>query len=331
MDTLINLGLIVVSAALLWKGADLIVDNAAAIARRWGISELVIGLTIIAAGTSAPEFLVTVTAAYQELPAIALSNVLGSNIFNLGIILGLVAMIRPIPTHPTILYRDGGTLLGLTMVIMALIHMDFLGRWSGLILVGGLVGYTALLFSRAPKEISGITMCSGVAKQGEGQFGEENRADSQERESVTWKTWLLLLLGFVGVALGGRIMVQAATELALTLGISQWTIGVTIVAAGTSLPELATCLAASLKGRNDMILGNLLGSEIFNFAGVLGLTMLLHPLHAPESALLSMLLLNAMLLLVIFMIRTNWSISRTEGALLICMALTRWGVDISAG
>ncbi|PTN34108.1 sodium:calcium antiporter, partial [Desulfonatronum sp. SC1] len=98
MDTLFNLGLIVVSAALLWKGAGLIVDNAATIARRWGISELVIGLTIVAAGTSAPEFLVTMTAAYQGLPAIALSNVLGSNIFNLGMILGLVAMIRPIPT-----------------------------------------------------------------------------------------------------------------------------------------------------------------------------------------------------------------------------------------
>jgi cation:H+ antiporter len=316
MDTLFNLGLIVISAALLWKGAVLIVENAATIARRWGISELVIGLTIVAAGTSAPEFLVTVTAAYQGLPAIALSNVLGSNIFNLGMILGLVAIIRPIPTHPTLLYRDGGTLLGLTMMFMALIYLDFLGRWSGMILLGGLFGYTALLFTRAPKEIARITMNSKAKKEG----GQAN---------ISWRTYLLLAVGFIGVALGGRIMVQAATELALVLGVSQWTIGVTIVAAGTSLPELATCLAASLKGRNDMILGNLLGSDIFNFAGVLGLTMLLRPLHAPESALLSMLLLNAMMLLVLLFIRTNWGISRTEGALLICMALLRWGVDIS--
>ncbi|WP_146164750.1 sodium:calcium antiporter, partial [Desulfonatronum sp. SC1] len=226
-----------------------------------------------------------------------------------------------IPTHPTLLYRDGGLLLGLTMMFMALIYLDFLGRWSGMILLGGLVGYTALLFTRAPKEIARITMDPGDPKKS----GE----DGQAKEKIVWRTYLLLLLGFIGVALGGRIMVQAATELALVLGVSQWAIGVTIVAAGTSLPELATCLAASLKGRNDMILGNLLGSDIFNFAGVLGLTMLLRPLHAPESALLSMILLNAMMLLVLLFIRTNWGISRTEGALLICMALMRWGVDIS--
>ncbi|WP_045222510.1 calcium/sodium antiporter [Desulfonatronum thioautotrophicum] len=324
MDILINLGLILVSAVLLWKGADLIVDHAAAIARRFGISELVIGLTIVAAGTSAPEFLVTVTAAYQGLPAIALSNVLGSNIFNLGLILGLVAMIRPIPTHSTLLYRDSGLLLGLTMTIMAMIYLDFLGRWSGTILLCGLVGYTVLLFARAPKEITGITMVSGALKK-----GEEDGDGSHVREKIGWRTYVLLLAGFIGVALGGRIMVQAATELALIMGVSQWTIGVTIVAAGTSLPELATCLAASLKGRNDMILGNLLGSDIFNFAGVLGLTMLLRPLHAPESALLSMILLNAMMLLVLFFIRSGWKLSRTEGALLICLALMRWGVDIS--
>ena len=323
MDTLVNIGLIVISAALLWKGAELIVDSAAAIARRWGISELVIGLTIVAAGTSAPEFLVTVTAAYQNLPAIALSNVLGSNIFNLGLILGLVAMIRPIPTHPTLLYRDGGLLLGLTIAIMTMIYLDFLGRWSGMILLGGLVGYTTLLFVRAPKEIARIATDSGT-QEGAGKSGENG-----QQKKVTWRTYLLLLAGFIGVALGGRIMVQAATELALILGVSQWIIGVTIVAAGTSLPELATCLAASLKGRNDMILGNLLGSDIFNFAGVLGLTMLLRPLHAPENALLSMLLLNAMMLLVLLFIRSNWGISRTEGTLLICMALARWGVDIS--
>ncbi|WP_028571919.1 calcium/sodium antiporter [Desulfonatronum lacustre] len=323
MDTLLNIGLIVISAALLWKGAELIVDSAAAIARRWGISELVIGLTIVAAGTSAPEFLVTVTAAYQGLPAIALSNVLGSNIFNLGLILGLVAMIRPIPTHPTLLYRDGGLLLGLTIAIMTMIYLDILGRWSGMILLGGLVGYTTLLFVRAPKEIARIAMDSGT------QAGEGTSGENGQEKKVAWRTYLLLLTGFIGVALGGRIMVQAATELALVLGVSQWTIGVTIVAAGTSLPELATCLAASLKGRNDMILGNLLGSDIFNFAGVLGLTMLLRPLHAPENALLSMLLLNAMMLLVLLFIRSNWGISRTEGALLICMALARWGVDIS--
>ncbi|SDB51139.1 cation:H+ antiporter [Desulfonatronum thiosulfatophilum] len=318
MDILANLLLIAFSAGLLWKGADLIVDNASAIARRLGISELVIGLTIVAAGTSAPEFLVTITAAYQGLAEISLSNILGSNIFNLGLILGLVAMIRPIPTHPTLLYRDGGMLLGLTMIMMSFIALDFLGRWSGMLLLAGLVGYVGYLFSRAPKAIAEATITSSA------DLKTENPGDP----AATWRNYPLLMVGFLGVALGGKFMVQSATELAMIFGVSQWVIGVTIVAGGTSLPELATCLAASLKGRNDMILGNLLGSDIFNFAGVLGLTMLLRPLHAPHGALLSMILLNAMMLLVLFFIRSNWKISRPEGALLICLALFRWGMDI---
>ncbi|GAB6057889.1 calcium/sodium antiporter [Desulfonatronum parangueonense] len=318
MDILVNLLLIVFSAALLWKGADLIVDNAAAIARRLGISELVIGLTIVAAGTSAPEFLVTVTAAYQGLAEISLSNILGSNIFNLGLILGLVALIRPISTHPILLYRDGGVLLGLTMLMMAFIALDFLGRWSGMLLLAVLLGYVGYLFSRAPRAIAEATITPG-----------SDVLSGKPEPVATWRNYPLLFAGFLGVALGGKFMVQSATELALIFGVSQWVIGVTIVAGGTSLPELATCLAASLKGRNDMILGNLLGSDIFNFAGVLGLTMLIKPLYAPHSALLSMLLLNLMMLLVLFFIRSNWRISRTEGALLICLALFRWGMDIS--
>lgn len=315
MDILFNLILIVISAGLLWKSADLLVDNASAIARRLGISELVIGLSIVAAGTSAPEFLVTITAAYQGLAEISLSNILGSNIFNLGLILGLVAMIRPIPTHPTLLYRDGMVLLALTVATLVFISMDFLGRWAGMLLMAGLLGYIGFLFAKAPKSIAQIVVDPGTDQ-------------TQDKPTATWRNYPLLLAGFLGVALGANFMIQAATELALSFGVSQWAIGVTIVAAGTSLPELATCLAASLKGRNDMILGNLLGSDIFNFAGVLGLTMFLRPLHAPSGALLSMLLLNIMVVMVLIFIRSGWRISRTEGALLVGAALFRWGMDI---
>jgi cation:H+ antiporter len=314
MEILYSLALIVASTVLLWKGADLIVDNAADIARRLGISELVIGLTVVAAGTSTPEFLVTLTAAQQGFAEISLSNILGSNIFNLGLILGLMALIRPIPTHPALLYRDGLLLLGLTLGITMLIFCNYLGRVAGLGLLLGLAAYGLLLFWKVPREILAAV---SPADPGEGAepFG-------------SWKNYPLLALGFLGVALGGRFMVQGATDLALMVGVSQWVIGVTIVAAGTSLPELATCLAASLKGRNDMILGNLLGSDIFNFAGVLGLTLVLSPLQVPAGALGSMLVLNVAVLAVLVFMRSGWRISRLEGALLVSVALLRWAMDI---
>ncbi|MGE4504377.1 MAG: calcium/sodium antiporter [Desulfovibrionaceae bacterium] len=294
------------AAFLLWIGANWIVDSASAIARKFRVSELVIGLTIVAMGTSAPEFLVTATAAFKGMADISLSNVVGSNIFNLGIILGTMAAIRPIPTNKTILYRDGLLLWAATGAILLMATTGRLPAWFGVALLAALTLYMGYLFFRGSPLVV---------------------EETTETHSATWKDYPKLLVGFAAISWGGELMVTHATNLATGLGVSSWVIGVTIVAAGTSLPELVTCLAASLKGRNEMLLGNLLGSDFFNFAGVLGLTCLLRPLEVSPSAMPNLYVLVGMVGLVLVFIRTGWQVRRWEGLLLISINLGRWVFD----
>ncbi|ADU63727.1 MAG: calcium/sodium antiporter [Pseudodesulfovibrio sp.] len=299
-----------VSAALLWFGASWIVTSAALIARKFNVSELVIGLTIVAMGTSAPEFLVTVNAAFRGHNDISLSNVVGSNIFNLGFILGLMAMIRPLVTTRTIVYRDGLLLFLTTAGILAVSFTGEMGRVFGAVLVGLLVCYLVYL---------------GVKRESPG----EAELEEIKGRAASWRDWLMLALGFAAISGGGHLMVTAATSIATDLGVSSWVIGVTIVAAGTSLPELVTCLAASVKGKNEMLLGNLIGSDFFNFAGVLGLTCLLKPLPVSPEAGSGLIVLVVMVGLVLVMLRTGWRITRLEGGLLVGITLLRWINDFT--
>ncbi len=304
-----NIFLVVVSAFLLWFGANWVVDSAAAIARRFNLSELVIGLTVVALGTSLPEFLVTATAAFKGLGDISLSNIVGSNIFNLGLILGLMALIKPVPTGRTLVYRDALLLWGVTILVLFMAFDLHMGRLSGIILMSLLIGYILLIVLRY------------------GKISEQAELPSQR--TARWFDWPLLALGFLCVAAGGHWMVEGASSLALMAGVSEWVIGVTIVAAGTSLPELITCLTASLKGRNEMLLGNLVGSDFFNFAGVLGLTCIMRPLEVSPSALSSLYTLVGMVLVVLVFMRTGWRVSRLEGLMLLGLNLLRWGVDFT--
>jgi cation:H+ antiporter len=306
-EIIVHIALLTLSALLLWKGANWIVDSAAAIARTFNMSELVIGLTVVAFGTSAPEFLVSATAALKGLGDISLSNIVGSNIFNLGLILGLMALIAPIRTHATLVYRDGVFLWGMT-ILVTIFSLDLhMGRIEGIILLCLLLAYIGILIVRGSKELEGI--------------------DLPSQRPATWKDYPLLALGFACISLGGHFMVESATFLAEFMGVSKWVIGVTVVAAGTSLPELITCLAASLRGKNDMLLGNLLGSDFFNFAGVLGMTCILRPLDVSPTALPSLYALVTMVLLVLVFMRSGWKITRVEGGLLILINLGRWAWD----
>ncbi len=299
------------SALLLWFGANWIVASAALIARKYNVSELVIGLTIVALGTSAPEFLVTVNAALRGHNDISLSNVVGSNIFNLGFILGTMAMIKPLVSNKTIVYRDG-LLLFLTTVGILLVSMTGeLGRIFGGCLMALLISYLIYL---------------GIKRENVG----DDELEELEGKTASWKDGLVLIAGFVSIAAGGHLMVTAATSIASALGVSSWVIGVTIVAAGTSLPELVTCLAASVRGKNEMLLGNLIGSDFFNFAGVLGLTCMLKPLAVSAEASSGLVVLVGMVGLVLIMLRTGWRVSRLEGALLVGINLLRWGRDFMA-
>ena len=301
--------LIVFSALILWIGALWVVDSASILARKFRLSDMTIGLTIVALGTSLPEFLVTATAAFKDMGDIALSNIVGSNIFNLGIILGLLALIKPIPAQRTLVHRDGPILFLLGLFVLIMLYDLNMGRGAGLILVIFFVSYNLLVFlrgARIPQELV-----------------------PAEAKSAQKKDYLKLAGGFILLALGGQFMVEGASSLAARAGISEWAIGVSIVAAGTSLPELITCLAALFRDKKEMLLGNLIGSDIFNFAGVLGLTCILAPISFSQAALPGMFTFLFMVAIVIFFMRTGFRITRLEGAVLICISLFRWGLDYS--
>ncbi len=288
----------------LWGGAVWIVESAARIARKLGFSELVIGLTVVAFGTSAPEFAVTVGAALMGEADISVGNVIGSNIFNLGFILGGVAVVRAIATSHHMVVRDGGVLIGTTLLLVFFFRDLFLSRWEGLMLVLLLVAYLALLIrSREPVE---------DVPPGEFHWYEIPR----------------FIAGVALVILSGHYLVESAVAIARAVGVSEWVIGVTIVAAGTSAPEFATSLVAVIRGRHGISAGNLIGSDIFNLLGVLGVAGFLRPMTVTPEVYGSLwVLVGMVIIVVVFLMRTGWVISRAEGAFLILVNLARWILD----
>jgi cation:H+ antiporter len=307
MSVLFDLLLIAISMGLLWKGSHWLVDSAVRIAHKLRMSDLAIGLTVVAMGTSAPEFAVTINAAIRGLPDISVGNVVGSNIFNLGFILGGCAAIRSIQTTPALVWRDGLFLLG-TSFVLALFLFDLTLEFpEGLVLLTALVVYIGFLFVKKRPT-------------------EETPVDSQ----ATWKDVPLLLLGIAAVVSGGHLLVWSAVSLARSFGISEWVIAVTIVAAGTSAPEFATSLVAALKGRYGISAGNLIGSDLYNLLGVLGLAGMLRPLTIDAAALGSLYILVGMVALVVVFMRTGFRVSRAEGFFLVGLNLIRWIFDFWA-
>ncbi len=313
----LNLPLALISIGLLWKGSEWVVSSASNIAHALGISDLVIGLTVVALGTSAPEFAVTISAAIAGKADISVSNVVGSNIFNLGFILGGTASFHAIATTPKIVYRDGFFLIFVTILLSfflfgsnilrpSVVASGAMTRVEGSILLLLFFAYLMLLFFKKDKE----------------------RAEEVEHGKLTWKDGLLLLLGLASVVYGGHLLVESASSIARFFGVSDWVIGVTIVAAGTSAPELATSLMALVKGKHSMAIGNLIGSDLFNLLGVLGLAAFIkHPLLVSAEAKSSMYMLMAMVILVVIFMRTNWKVSRLQGAILVVINLVRWFYD----
>ncbi|MCA9956778.1 MAG: calcium/sodium antiporter, partial [Anaerolineales bacterium] len=295
---------IIVCIVGLWQGAELVVNSATHIARRIGMSDLVIGLTVVAIGTSAPEFAVTVVAALEGQSDISVGNVVGSNIFNLGFILGGLALLRGITTTKTMVYRDGGMLIGTTILLIVFMLDLTLTRLESAILLIVLVGYIGFLIYR--------------------------RAESEEHVPEGKFNWLDIPKFLVGIGIivaSGHFFVEAASDLARLIGLSEWVIGVTIVAIGTSAPEIATSLVALMRGQSGMSAGNLVGSDLFNLLGVLGLAGLLSPMAVNPAAQSSILLLGGMVVLVVILMRTGWKLSRWEGGLLILITIGRWILD----
>lgn len=314
---LINVPLALFSIILLWKGSGWVVTSASNFAHAWGISDLVIGLTIVAIGTSAPEFAVTISAVLTGKADISVSNIVGSNIFNLGFILGGTASFYAIATTPKLVYRDGFFLIGVTMLLsfflfdFQLLQFDkpisngVMTRWEGIILLTLLIVYMSYLF-----------------------FKREDLGEEISHEKASWKDGLLLVAGLASVVWGGHLLVDSASEVARFFGVSDWVIGVTIVAAGTSAPELATSITALIRGKSGMAIGNLIGSDLFNLLGVLGLAAVLkHPLNVSMEARGSMIMLVLMVMLVVYFMRSGWKISRLQGFSLVVINLVRWVFD----
>lgn len=308
MEMLLHSAIILLCCVALAKGAAWLVDSAARIAKRIGISQLVIGLTIVAFGTSAPEFAATITAAIKGHPDISVGNIIGSNIFNIGFILGGCALVNTIKIKPALVWRDGLLLLIVTGALLAVLGIDNkLDRAEGILMFLSLIVYLIYLFRKR----------EWVVAEEEHSYGNATRKDG-----------LFLVFGLALIIAGGRFLVFSSSEIARNLGMSEWAIGVTVVAIGTSVPELVISLVALIKKHHGISAGNLIGSNLFNTLGVLGLAGAIQlprqPLTVDPSALWSILLLIGLTALVVVFMRTGWKLSRKEGVLLLVSSFAIW-------
>lgn len=305
---LVQIILFIIGLALVVFGADYLVDGASAIARRFGLSEFVIGLTIVGMGTSAPEMVVSFIGAAQGNADIAIGNVVGSNIFNTLLILGITALLLPmaitkdnrrkdIPMNIAIVIAL--ILLGLERTIFG-IGTDGLSRLDGGILLALFIGYMWISFKTSSPEAD---------------------APAEAKPIGPWLAVLFILGGITALIFGGRLFVNSAVSMAHTLGVSDKFIAITILAGGTSLPELATCVAAAVKKKGQLALGNIIGSNIFNVLLILGGSALINPLSFADISYvdLGILLASALALLTSCYIGKRNSLDRVDGVLFLIL------------
>ena len=289
---------------LLYFGAEGLVRGSSSLALRLGLSPLVVGLTVVAFGTSSPELMVSLKAALAGQADISVGNVVGSNICNIGLILGLCALITPIATSSQIVRVDIPIMLGITALSLALMSDGNLGHTEGLIFCAILVAYiifSIYLARRQPADPLGA------------EFGEEVKISKRGLAIDI----LMVIGGLALLVFGARFLVDGAVIIARTYGWSEALIGLTIVAIGTSLPELATSLLAAIKKESDIAVGNIVGSNIFNLVGILGVTAIVHPLQAAGISAVDLAVMAGFSLALWPMAYYQQRITRPEGALLL--------------
>lgn len=297
--------LLIIGFILLIKGADYFVEGSSNLAKALKIPTLIIGLTVVAFGTSAPEAVVSIVASTKGSNEIALSNIIGSNIFNLLAVLGISAIVKGLKANRQIITKDFlfsilATLMLIAMMFDKLLSGDKLNiitRGEGLVLLSILVLYVYSLILTASKEKKLI----------------------KEKHKLTPKDILMLVLGILAVILGGELVVKSSQQIALSLGISETLVGLTIVSIGTSLPELVTSIVAAKKGETDIALGNVIGSNIFNILFVLGISSTLSPILVNSQSLIDVLILLGITIICYIFTIYNQRIGRTKG---IIMTLT---------
>ena len=294
---ILNLIFIVVGIALVLWGADRLTDGAVALADRMGISQVVIGLTVVAMGTSMPEFTISLLSAIKGTTGLAVGNVIGSNIFNSLLIVGTSAVVAPMMILKSTVRKDIPFALVASVMLYLLSQDGQISRWDAAILFVFFIIFMTITIKESKSE-------------------DSKKEDIQIKTIKVWQAIAFLLIGLTCLILGSNIFVNGATKLATTLGISDAVIGLTIVAGGTSLPELATSVVASRKGNSGIAIGNVLGSNVFNILMILGITGLITPMsiHGITQVDLTMLVVS-MILLWLFSF-TKYRIERWEGAIL---------------
>jgi cation:H+ antiporter len=265
-----------------------------------------VGLTIVAFGTSSPELVVSVEAALSNQGDISVGNVVGSNIFNIAVILGITALVCPIPVHRQVIKVDAPVALGVAFLLVLLLLNQTLSRFEGMLLFSGIVAYTLMSIILARREASPA-----------GADDENILAVSPSRH---WGVDIaFILVGLVVLVAGSRLLVEHSVALAVSFGISEAVIGLTIVAAGTSMPELATSLVAAFRKQPDIAIGNIVGSNIFNVLGILGLASVISPIEAPGISTLDYGVMILFTVLLIPLLYTGRKLHRVEGSVLLAL------------
>lgn len=307
---LLNVVWIVCSLGLLFAGGEVLVRGSSSFALRAGLSPLVVGLTVVAFGTSSPELVVSLQAALAQQGDISLGNVVGSNSFNMGAILGITALICALPVNQQVIRIDAPVALGASILLLVMMLDKHLSRLEGMVLFAGLVGYTVwnVVASRRQQARAAAML-------------PESALPAKAKHH--WSLDLLMIVGGLGLLISGsRLLVSNAVELATVLGISEAVIGLTIVAVGTGAPELAISLVAALRRQLDIAIGNIVGSNIFNVLGVLGVTAWIRPLYAPGVELMDYLVMILFSLILLPLLAWGQILSRRDGALLLIIYIT---------
>lgn len=295
---------------LLIKGADFFVDSASTIARKLHVSPLIVGLTIVAFGTSAPEAVVSIIAAVDGNGDMVIGNVVGSNIVNITLLLGLTILVSPIIMDRDTVNKD--TVIAVFTAVLLFVLAG--GFWTnGENIVSRIDGIIILLFFA----VFLVYVFMKALRSRDATMDREAAAADVENDKPWWRLIVVLIVGLAAIIFGGDLVVKSATEIAVALGMSQALVGLTIVALGTSLPELVTSIAAARKGQASMAVGNLIGSNIFNVFLVSGLSATIVPLLVTPSLIIDITVLIVISVIVFILSRTGYKLRRTEGSLLV--------------
>ena len=309
---------------LLLFGAEFLVRGAVTVARRLKVAPMIIGMTIVAYGTTSPELVVSLQAAFDNLPGISVGNVVGSNICNILLILGLAALIFPIAVQPKLLYRDAAMMLGTALLFAALAISGTIERWQGGLMVAILAAFTLYAFRVERKKGRG---------NDPGDMAEELAEEFQEGPKALWLALLSVAGGVVAVVTGAKLLVGAALVTARFFGVGEEVIGLTIVAVGTSLPELATAVVAAFRRHSDIAVGNIMGAGIYNLLMIMGVVGMVTPIPVPAQILafdLWVMIAVTVMLLAFLLLRNG--LSRPVGAMFLALfagytTLQYYGVD----